>query len=274
MSRAKITNKIHRALSRSRYLLRVIVKIRNQCNAIIGCSVGESTSIEQNGESLLIRALAPTAKYFIDVGANVGSWSQEFTRLMPPSGQGLAFEPSTPTFEALQHNLAVCPNIELVQSALGDKVGQIKFLDNSESSELSHVAMEPFASSLTEGSARISTIDSELAARNWPQVDVLKIDTEGYDYLVLKGATEALRQAKLGVIQFEYNAPWRETSSTLRSAILLLEAFQYKVYLLRSTGLHAVNYDCLGEYFSYSNYVAVSPRSARLLGNHTRAKFL
>lgn len=265
MLKARIINNTHRLISRVVILVRLAIKIRNQCNAIISYSVGQSAKPSQNGELLLIKTLAPTASYFIDVGANIGSWSLEFTRLMPGACKGLAFEPSSDTFRCLQQTLSANTSIELVCCAIGETAGSVGFTQSTESSELSHISYTSGEDSRYDSVVRVSTVDEELAVRGWPTVSLLKIDTEGHDYLVLKGAVEALQRKALQVIQFEYNTPWRETASTLRAAISLLQSHHYKVYLLRSSGLHEIAYDCLGEYFSYSNYVAVSPDSVKLV---------
>ena len=76
---------------------------------------------------------------------------------------------------------------------------------------------------------------------------------------VLRGASGLLSQQLIGVIQFEYNKPWLLTNSTLAEAYGLLESFDYSVFLLRARGLFVLDYQRYGEYFGYSNFVAVAP---------------
>lgn len=104
-----------------------------------------------------------------------------------------------------------------------------------------------------------TTLDIEAKRHQLTHIDFLKIDTEGYDFHVLRGSTGLLSGQKIGVIQFEYNAPWAVAGSTLRSAFDLLESFGYQVFLLKFSGLYKLNYDVYGEYLEYSNFVAVSP---------------
>jgi len=47
--------------------------------------------------------------------------------------------------------------------------------------------------------------------------------------------------------------------STLGGAISLLISHQYKVYILKGDGLYEFDYDHYGEYFGYSNFVALAP---------------
>jgi Methyltransferase FkbM domain len=106
---------------------------------------------------------------------------------------------------------------------------------------------------------QMSTIDLELDRLGLGQVDFLKIDTEGYDLRVLVGAASRLQRGDIGVVQFEYNKPWREAGSTLAAAYQLLEKHGYSVYLLRKDGLYSLRYALYGEYFEYSNFVALRP---------------
>jgi FkbM family methyltransferase len=263
---------VQRVLAHSTFVLKAAIKVRNQCNAVISSALGESINADENGESLLIETMAPMSHCFVDVGANVGTWSHAFARSMPTSGKGFSFEPSLHTSEILRKNLKECPNIEVIQIALSDVVGTASFYNDPKSSQLSRINLEPSDNIEQHHTVSVSTIDVELSKRDISYVDFLKIDTEGHDLLVLKGANHYLHSQKIGLIQFEYNRPWKQTSSTLTAATNLLRGFGYKVYLLRSTGLHPVD-DRLDEYFTYSNYVACSPAVLPILKESLRPAF-
>ena len=86
-------NRIHRTLGRSSLAFRLALKLRNQCDALIACHLGESVRPQANGEAWLLGLIAPESACFVDVGANVGEWAEMFTRAMPGAGKGLCFEP-------------------------------------------------------------------------------------------------------------------------------------------------------------------------------------
>lgn len=86
---------------------------------------------------------------------------------------------------------------------------------------------------------------------------MLKIDAEGYDLHVLLGARGLLESRRIGVVQFEYNAPWARAGSTLSFAFQLLRGAGYRVFLLKAGGLYRFEPDRVGEYFHYSNFVAL-----------------
>jgi hypothetical protein len=107
------------------------------------------------------------------------------------------------------------------------------------------------------------TIDQIISQMGWDSVDLLKIDTEGWDLHCLRGAHDTLSHGRVSVIQFEYNAPWAEAGSTLRAALTYLHEQGYLVTALRPRGLVDPDYGRLGEFFAYSNFVACLPAARR-----------
>ena len=80
--------------------------------------------------------------------------------------------------------------------------------------------------------------------------------TEGFDFKVLLGAKELLEQGRIRFLQFEYNANWVPVGHSLLQATSFLERYGYRIYLIRSTGVHSMRYDFWGDYYRYSNYFA------------------
>lgn len=113
----------------------------------------------------------------IDVGAHVGFLSKDVAHFF---GRVYSFEPQPDNFRCLIENTPA--NVLPVNSALGDKVGRIGIhspqLDNSGAWEL------------CEGDdVEITTLDSF----QFPEVGLIKIDVQGYEFAVLRGAVETLR---------------------------------------------------------------------------------
>ena len=70
-----LQNSLHRLLGRSGTAAKIAALIRNQANCVIAYHLGESPHSEENGEFSLVNHLAPHISSFIDVGANIGDWS-------------------------------------------------------------------------------------------------------------------------------------------------------------------------------------------------------
>jgi FkbM family methyltransferase len=83
--------------------------------------------------------------------------------------------------------------------AISDKKGIAVF--PSGCGELCHLG----AVSLNNATVNVTTVDDQMIANNINFIDILKIDTEGYDPAVLQGAQVALRQKRVGIVLFEYN---------------------------------------------------------------------
>jgi len=255
----------HEILAKSPFLVYLAAKIRNQTNRIIGSFFAENVDPCKNSELWLIRLTAPEASNFIDVGANIGNWTAAFLGPTPESKRGLLFEPSGSCLEKLKKRFQQLKNIEIINAAAGDKSEEKIFFDENGKGLSSSVVQKASMPNAVKKTVKITMLDAELEKRAWDYVDFLKIDAEGYDLHVLRGASAYLRRQKIGIIQFEYHGSWKYAGSTLAAAVDFLESFGYKVFSLKSNSLFRFDYELYGEYFSYANYVAVSPEKYSLV---------
>ena len=255
-----ILGKLQKNLSRSPLAVAGAVKVRNQCQMVLQWYLGEDNRRELNGEQQIIELVAPSSSTFIDVGANVGDWTALFLGVGGVEKRGLLLEPSSSALAKLQERFRESGNIELVHAAVSDEPGESTFYEEANAGETSSL-VPTFSVNGAQGvRVAVTTVDEAAAKAGLSYVDFLKVDTEGYDYHVLRGAGRLLSEQSVGIIQFEYNRPWVAAGSTLSSAITFLQSFGYKLFLLRSTGIHPFNYARYGEFYSCSNFVAVSPR--------------
>lgn len=113
--------KLDRYFSRSRILVWLIVKLRNQANMIISLHLSDGPNIETNGEKLLAEYAAPLSTTFVDVGANVGEWTRVFVSGMS-AGRGLCVEPGEAVNRDLSQSISSIKRVEvsLLTSVLSD----------------------------------------------------------------------------------------------------------------------------------------------------------
>ncbi len=257
-----------RAIARSKPLVRLAVLVRNQCRCIIKYHLAESPDVAFTGETWLRALLAPQARTIVDVGANVGDW------LGGALGQGvtaaLAFEPSASAAARLHARFDGDARVEIVEAAVGDEPGALRFFEEPAAGKGSSLVPGFSRASGTSREVLVTTLDVELEKRGWERVDLLKIDAEGYDLRVLRGARRLLQARGAGVLQFEYNRSWQLAGETLHGAFALLEGFGYGVYLLKRDGLYTLDYRLYEEYFEYSNFVAIAPAAMPLLRDRIR----
>jgi FkbM family methyltransferase len=246
-------------LSTSERATRAAALLRNQCEMVIGYHLARSANPSENGEQWLVERVAARIGTFLDIGANVGNWS-ELMLMHSPNARGIAVEPGAAALEQLHDRFD--GRLEIVEAAAGDVGGWADFRELPNASELSSLVDSPTALSMPTRTVPMITVDSLIESLRLEFVDFVKIDAEGYDGRVLAGAAQALQAQRLGIVQFEYNRPWVLAGSTLGHEMRRLTSAGYQTFSLRPTSLDKVDYDRYGEFFHYANFVAVAPGCA------------
>jgi FkbM family methyltransferase len=242
-------NSVQHYLGRSRHAARFAAKIRNQANCVIAYHLCETDDSTKNGECALVDQLASQCKTFVDVGANVGSWSAYM--LERSSAKGYLFEPSEQCVIRMRHRFSGS-DLVIRHVAVSDNVGTVLFSEHDDCGQQSAIVASENGD-YTVRRVPVTTLDAEFADEDVP-IDFLKVDTEGYDLKVLKGAHHLLARTRF--VQFEYNSHWLAAGSSLKEAFEYLNGLGFAAYLVRSTGLHPLEYQVWGDYFRYSNYFA------------------
>ena len=140
-----------------------------------------------------------------DVGANIGLTTIKFKK-SNNSATIYSFEPVKKTFEILKDTLKV-DNIFPYNIAFGSQntTSMIKVYENSVlNSLIDDSLIMSNNSAYTKQNIEIQTIDYFCSINNIKEIDILKIDTEGYDYEVLLGAENLIKDKKVNFIFFEF----------------------------------------------------------------------
>lgn len=137
-----------------------------------------------------------------DVGANDGRTVRTLMALLP-APRIFAFEPVAATREVLRQATRRWPNVSIHPCALGAEPGSADI-------HLHDLAvMNSFVTAPEGGggmeTVEIRTVDGMMRESGVERVDFLKVDTEGFELEVLKGASEALSQGRIGIIQLEFH---------------------------------------------------------------------
>jgi FkbM family methyltransferase len=120
----------------------------------------------------------------LDVGAHVGLWSRILAKEFE---EVIAFEPVKELSDCFARNLKDVENVDLCKFALGSYYGKWEMVYTPINSGNSHVAPNS-----TEGTTDIVQMD-QFCATN---IDFIKIDTEGYELEVLKGARKTIDRCR------------------------------------------------------------------------------
>ena len=163
-------------------------------------------------------------RIIIDVGANVGQTCLYLEKWFPMS-RIYSLEPVRSTFQGLQRNTAAHPNILCRNLALGDvqRTSAIPLMRDSLLNTLTlEPALEPGASGATE-EIRLTTLPAFCQEEGIDRIDILKMDVEGYEIPVLRGAESMID--RVGAIYAEVSlqetrtnmTPWGTIHEYLRS---------------------------------------------------------
>lgn len=244
----KILQKTAYILSRSSTLSRVAKKIvdyhRNENNC----------EITTNGEFDFIQKNKNNFKVIFDVGANVGEWTAIVSELIPEA-KVYSFEPSIETFKVLSKQ-TFNTNVNLHNIGLGERNESVNFFIYDNDSTLNSVFNRDTQNMRSE-KAHFETLDSFCALQNIERISFLKIDTEGNELSVLKGAEVYLTAGKIDAIQFEYGGTYIDARITLKEVFTFFNNKPYTLYKMLRNGLQECpTYVADLENYQYSNYIA------------------
>lgn len=215
------------------------------------------------GEEAFLRRLAPRLQggVLLDVGANHGFYTDHLRRLAPGASIH-AFEPHPLTFARLAARMDQA-GVKLVQAALGESVGEGELFDfaardGSTQASLSREAVALYDAAITAHRIACTTLDAYLATEGIGVVDLLKIDTEGHDLHVLRGARRAIAARRIRVIQFEFVPANIATRVTMRDMFEALPGYEIHRLCLNGALLPLGPYDVKRcEIYGTQNLVAL-----------------
>ena len=131
----------------------------------------------------------------IDVGANVGMFTVPLALAVGPSGRVLTIEPSPDNVERLERNvdLNLLENVVVEPIAVGDRAGQVVLQLASDPGFHSTAEIAESRSAEETLTVQAETLDQVWLRAHAPNVSFIKIDTEGSEDAVLRGAEQILR---------------------------------------------------------------------------------
>ncbi|SHN21934.1 methyltransferase, FkbM family [Cyclobacterium lianum] len=175
---------------------------------------------------------------FIDVGANQGEYTLWGLRKVGPQGKVIAYEPSERLFRHLEENLGLNPEYKQVAIArkmgLSDAPGKLKLYTKSGINEGVNSMFPSEEHDIFLNEIELSTLDKEVEILNLQAVDCLKIDVEGAELHVLRGAERTIKKFK-PVIITEVNQTSCEAAGY--ETLEILEFLKDRNYKLFKIGL-------------------------------------
>jgi FkbM family methyltransferase len=218
------------------------MRIRKNINRILKPLTGYEITKAHFGQDLWADAKTLLAdgeiKTVFDVGANEGQSAREFCRGFPLA-RIYSFEPAPGPFQLLSRFAGGQPRVTPVNQALGETPGQAEFHENNFDQTSSFlpasVQSGAYFGSEVFGCRRkirveVTTLDTFCRRESIEKIDLLKLDVQGFELNVLKGARDFLEGGRIGCLVLELAfVPLYENQPALNDLAAFLGEYQYKL---------------------------------------------
>ena len=160
-------------------------------------------NIYERQTKVALRKLVSPASLVLDIGANIGAHTFHLAQLVGPNGRVMAFEPTDFAFRKLRRNLDLNPSLAsrveayhcFLTACDGTNVPNAIYsswpLTGATGLHAKHLGRE-----MQADSAQARSLDSILSERADRKVQLVKLDVDGFECDVLRGATTMLRDMR------------------------------------------------------------------------------
>jgi FkbM family methyltransferase len=167
--------------------------------------------VDEPREVAWFRRFVPPGGVVIDVGANIGQYTLMAAQLAGPSGHVFAFEPDPLNAAALQRSIernGFADRVELLRIAVAGRSGEA-VLELQSDRTRSRLCPNKSVGSLRPAATLVRTLalDDFADDRELDRLDFLKIDVEGADIDVLRGAERVIWRLQ-PTLMVEYEPDW------------------------------------------------------------------
>ena len=172
----------------------------------------------------------------IDIGAYIGEFSLVAARAMQGIGRILCLEPTPSVFAQLERNLKrnAWSNVEAIHSAVSDYDGTATFYVRIGSNDQS--SLHPLApGEQISYNVPVTTVDALVARTRLERLDLMKVDVEGHEISVLRGAREMIRRFRPALV-IEISRHQRAVGYSGAAIKAFLDELNYDSFRLEAGG--------------------------------------
>jgi len=163
----------------------------------------------------------------VDIGANHGNWTRGALAYFPEAAY-LLVEPQNHLRVYVQDLIGSGYKIQWVNAGVADKPGTMTFYicDRDDSSTFLPREEQPQARVAQERHIEVKTVDQLLSEYDLPVPDVVKIDAEGFDLKVLRGASRLIGKTDVFLLEAGVSCPFENSAARV---IGTMEDFGYRL---------------------------------------------
>ncbi|MFZ2449496.1 MAG: FkbM family methyltransferase [Methylovulum miyakonense] len=173
---------------------------------------------------------------FIDVGANVGSYT--ILACAVKGARGYAFEPVPTTYKRLIENIRINhleDSVKCLSIGIGFEQGVIEFTSDMDTVNHALADGEKHSNAI---SVEVSTLDVVLKNES---PALMKIDVEGYETPVLEGASETLKKQSLHSVIMELNGSGNRYNYDESRILEMMFDYGFKTYSYNPLNRNLIN---------------------------------
>jgi FkbM family methyltransferase len=183
----------------------------------------------------LLRKILFQGAVVVDVGANIGIYSEFLSHCVGPTGLVYSFEPSAENFKRLCVTTRNFSNIRLSQAAVGERTGEAR-LYISDKLNVDHRAYK------TNGDSRRAVPTEMIALDDYfkpgQRVDLIKMDIQGYELHALRGAERVLQEnSNINLLLEFWPAGLEKAGVDWEELVEMLQGLSMNLTLVRTHGL-------------------------------------
>ena len=172
---------------------------------------------------------------FLDIGSNFGLYSLVAAKIVGSGGQVIAFEPVDKTFARLKRNIALnnFRNIEPVKLAISSADGWCQMNVSHDGHDAwNSLTLPARGESFTQEEVQTVTLDHYLLQHPFHlPIKMIKIDVEGWENEIMKGAVATLSANDAPLLQVEFSEPALQAAgSSSEKLIAQLHEFGYQLF--------------------------------------------
>lgn len=216
-------------------------------NTLFSKHLAKWGAYEAENSNLILKTFSSKAGgLFVDVGANFGWYSLIFSMCADSAGHVVAIEPEPGNLRMLQKNIAInnAVNISVISTGVGACDGFAELSLNTQWNPGMH-SLRQDINAKGKVNITIRTLDSILS--DFPgEIDLLKMDIEGFEVDALIGANETLARTKHVLI--EYSPKFIQACNRDPKQLLeIFEHYNFVPYLIKDDKLKLCDSDLLKE---------------------------